>query len=240
MTKSMHLNAPRRTWTEAELATLRRTYPHQPTSEIAALLGIDLALVYRRASMLGLHKSAAFAASDKSGRTFKGGTLGQTTQFKPGQKSWNDGLSYQPGGRCAQTQFKPGQKPHSTLPVGSYRTVTEKTGRKHLERKTSEAKGSNDKRWTPVARLVWEAAHGPVPQGSMVVFKKGQQTAVLEEITLDRVECITRAQHADRNHPNRSNPELAKLIQLKGQITRQVNRIKSATATAQPTETATQ
>ena len=112
------------------------------------------------------------------------------------------------------------------MPIGSYRTVTEKTGRKHLELKISDAKGSNDKRWKPVSRLVWEAKNGPVPAGHFVVFKPGMHTLVVEEITLDRVECITLAENARRNHPNSYNPELARLVQLKGAITRQVNRIQ--------------
>ena len=73
---------------------------------------------------------------------------------------------------------------------------------------------------------MWEAAHGPIPDGFIVVFKPGLKTAVCEEITLDRLECITRAENARRNHPAQRDPELAKLVQLKGAITRQVNRIK--------------
>jgi hypothetical protein len=45
------------------------------------------------------------------------------------------------------------------------------------------------------------------------------------DITADKLECISRAQHAHRNHPRNKSPELAKLAQLKGAITRQVNRI---------------
>jgi hypothetical protein len=85
--------------------------------------------------------------------------------------------------------------------------------------------GPNHVRWHPVHRLVWEAAHGPVPKGSICVFKPGRRTTVLEEITLDRIEIITRAQNAARNHPRARSPELARLVQLKGAITRQVNRI---------------
>jgi hypothetical protein len=225
MTTSRHINAPRRTWTAADLATLRALYPNTRTADLADQLGIPLALVYSQASRMGLRKSAEFHATDKSGRIFKGGTLGQVSQFKPGHQAWNAGKHYQAGGRSAETRFKPGNAPHTTLPVGSYRIVTHHSGSQHLERKTSEAKGSNDKRWTPVTRLVWEQAHGPVPRGHIVVFKPGRQTLVLEHITLDAVECITRREIARRNHPNSSNPELAKLIQLKGAITRQVNRI---------------
>jgi len=227
MTKSRHILKPRHAWTDAERTKLTELYPTQRSADIAKLLGVELAMVYAQAGRMGLRKSAEFSATDKSGRIFKGGKLGQATQFTPGQKPWNDGIKgYQPGGRCAETQFKAGQQPHTTMPVGSYRIVSHHSGWKHLERKTSEAKGANHKRWTPVTRLVWEQTHGPVPPGHIVVFKPGRATLVLEHITLDAVECITRKEIARRNHPNSSNPELAKLIQLKGAITRQVNRIQ--------------
>ena len=226
MTKSRNLIKPRHRWTALELATLQVQYPHQRTADLAAQLGIDLQQVYSCATKLGLRKSEVFHASDKSGRIFMGGTLGQLTQFAPGQKPWNAGAHYMPGGRCAETQFKKGAQPITALPVGSYRLVNEKTGRAHLEQKTSEAKGANHKRWTPVSRLVWVAAHGPVPAGHFVVFKKDQNTVVLEDITLDKLDCISRKENALRNSVWKSSPEVARLYQLKGAITRQVNRIQ--------------
>jgi hypothetical protein len=227
----------RHTWTPAQLHTLQRLYPGTRTAAIAQQLGIRLALVYAKANRIGLHKDASFFGTSKSGRILRGGTLSQATQFQPGAAPWNKGTTYMPGGRCKDSQFKPGQKPTGTMPIGSLRVVTDKTGRQHLERKTSDTPGANNLRWTPVARLVWTAAHGPVPKGSLVVFKKGMHSIALEDITIDKLECITRAQNADRNHPNRSNPELAKLVQLKGQITRQVNRI--AREQQQPTHEGT-
>ena len=53
----------------------------------------------------------------------------------------------------------------------------------------------------------------------------GMKTAVEAEVTADRLECITRAENAHRNHPRNRDPELGRLVQLKGAITRQVNRI---------------
>ena len=231
MTTSRNLIKPRHLWTALELATLQAQYPHQRTADLATQLGIDLQQVYSRATKLGLRKSAVFHASDKSGRIFKGGTLGQLTQFAPGQAPWNAGTHYAPGGRCAETQFKKGQQPHTTMTVGSYRIVTEKTGRQHLEQKTNAAKGSNDKRWTPVTRLVWQAAHGPVPAGHIVVFKPGQHSLKLEDITLEKLDCITRSANARRNSVWTHSPEVAQLYQLKGAITRQVNRITKESQT---------
>lgn len=216
----------RHKWTPKQLSELQARYPHERTADIAADLRIRIELVYSKASRMGLRKSTAFLAADKSGRIFKGGTLGQKTQFKPGHQTWNAGrIGWQAGGRSAETRFKAGQKPHTTLPVGSYRVVKNKAGAPHLERKMTDTPGANNKRWVPVSRLVWEAANGPVPDGHIVVFKPGTATCVLEEITLDRLECISRAENARRNHPATKSPEIAKLIQLKGAITRQVNRI---------------
>ena len=109
--------------------------------------------------------------------------------------------------------------------MGSYRTVNSK-GYLQLEVKTSDDTGPNHKRWTPVHRLVWEQANGPVPKGHIVIFKTpALRTAVLEEITLDRLLLVSRAEHAQRNHWRTRHPELGNLFALKGAIKRQVNKI---------------
>lgn len=218
-----------RPWSDADLQLLAELYPHQPTADVARALGRAAGCVYAAANSRGLHKTEAFLASDKAGRIQRGRTDPRmvSTQFKKGQESWTKGLKGVVGVQeaCRATQFKKGGKPHTTQPVGSYRQRRESTGALVLELKVSEMPGPNHLRWTPVARLVWEREHGPVPAGHIVVFKPGMSTIVLEEITPDRVECITRAEHARRNHPRNKSPELAKLVQLKGAITRQVNRI---------------
>jgi hypothetical protein len=146
-------------------------------------------------------------------------------RFAPGHTTWNKGRKgWQAGGRSVQTQFTTNMQPPNTLPMGSLRIVNGKNGQQ-LERKVSEVSGPNHLRWKSVHRLVWEAAHGPVPAGHITIFKPGMKTLVEEEITIDRVECISRAENARRNHPRNISPELAKLVQLKGAITRQVNRI---------------
>ena len=227
----------RRHWTPEDLQQLLALYPDTKTQDIAARLNRPMSSIYSRAAAMKISKSAAFNASAKSGRIQPNGQGpgAKSTQFKPGQKSWNAGRKgWQAGGRSIQTQFCTGMLPPNTVPVGSYRLVTEKNGIQHLEQKMREVPGPNHLRWTPVSRLVWEASHGPVPKGSIVVFKPGQRTVVLAQITLDRVECITRRESARRNHPANSNPELAGLIQLKGAITCQVNRITRQHKEQQP------
>jgi hypothetical protein len=217
----------RHLWSLDEIALLRELYPHAPTKDVAALIGCSTASAYNKAAAIGLKKTAEFFASDAAGRIQRGRTHPAmvSTQFKPGQQPWNTGhKGWQAGGRSAETRFKKGQSPTNTQPIGSLRFVCCK-GTPYLERKTSNRPGNNSQRWTTVHRLVWEQAHGPVPKGHIVVFKPGCHTTQVEHITLDKVECISRAENARRNHPRSKHPELGRLVQLKGAITRQVNRI---------------
>lgn len=220
---------PRRPWTDAQLAVLRRFYPDLRAADVAQVLDRSVGSVHRKAAELGLCKSEAFKQSDASGRTQRGKTNPgvQAAQFKPGHTPWNKGkpgtAGLHPNSRA--TQFKAGRAPEDARnyrPIGSLRV----TRGGILERKVTDDRSRVPaRRWTPVARLVWEAAQGPVPANHLVVFKPGTHTTDVNLITADRLECISRAENAQRNHPRNKSPELAKLTQLKGAITRQVNRI---------------
>lgn len=215
------------TWDQLAVQILRVGYPDMPTSQIASDLGVGVDQVYRKAAQLGLKKSKAYLASDLSGRMRRGKQHPSmiANQFKPGITPWNKGKNWVAGGRSAETRFKPGRKPEEARnyqQIGSLRIT--KDG--YMERKvTDDPALVPARRWVAVHRLVWEAEHGPVPRGHMVIFRPGMRTTVAEEITADRLECISRAENARRNHPRTKSPELAQLVQLKGAITRQVNRI---------------
>lgn len=216
----------RRRWTEPEDRVMREFYPRLRARDLAEVLKRPVGSVHQRAAKLGLTKSAEFQESDSSGRIQRGRCDPRmvATQFRPGLVPWNKGTNYVAGGRSAQTRFKtrPPEESRNYKPIGSHRI----NGDGMLERKVTDDRSLVPaRRWTPVYRLVWEQAHGPIPTGHLVRFRPGMATAVLEEITPDRLECITRAEHARRNHPRSKSPELAKLVQLKGAITRQVNRI---------------
>ncbi|WP_427310514.1 HNH endonuclease [Cupriavidus sp. H39] len=55
----------------------------------------------------------------------------------------------------------------------------------------------------------------------VIVFRDANR----KNIVLENLELISRAELARRNHPKNKSPELFRLIQLKGAIARQVNRI---------------
>ncbi|MDB5777555.1 MAG: endonuclease [Herbaspirillum sp.] len=218
MTKSKGIIGPRMPWTDEDNAILCARYPHERTSVVAEALGRRLAQVYQHAAKMRLSKSPEFLASPASGRT--NGRQGAGTRFTKGIIPWNKGTHFDSGGRSVETRFKPGKMPHNTLSIGSYRVDKDGT----LQRKVSEAKGNNSKRWRGVHELVWIAQHGPVPPKHIVVFKSGKRTAILEEITLDSVECIGLAENMKRNTRHNYPKELSDLMQLRGAITRQINK----------------
>lgn len=218
----------RRKWTDADIAIIRAHYADKPTKAVAAMLGCSVSAVYNQAFNLGIKKSQIFWDSDTTTRMKRGHQDPRmaSTRFKTGNVPWNAGCKgWQAGGRSAETQFTTGMSPPNTMPVGSLRIVTSNTGVAQLERKISTQSGASHFRWRSVHRLVWEAAHGPVPPGHIVVFKPGMKTLVEAEITLDKVDCISRAENVRRNDPGTGNPVMKGLYQLKGAITRQINRI---------------
>lgn len=213
----------RRYWKPWEEQFLREHYADKHTHAIAVALDREPKQIHSKAIALGLHKSReliAAMARDASRRPDHGG---RAHQFAPGLTPWNKGATFVAGGRSAETRFKPGSKPHTWVPIGSYRIVINKNGGPQLERKVNDNPGPTSVRWTPVHRLVWEAAHGPVPDGHIVVFKPGMRTTEPDEITVDRLECITRQQLMQRNTIHNLPPEFAEVARLKAVLHRAIN-----------------
>ena len=218
-----------RHWRPEQLFMLRWLYPDFKADEVAQCIGRSVGSVHRKAVLLEIGKPDAFKASFSSGRIQAANTDPRmlATRFKPGHKTWNEGVKGSTGlhENCRKTQFKPGQKPHTTAPVGAYRINVTK-GIPRLEQKTNDKPGPNHVRWIPVTRLVWEQHHGPIPPKHIIVFADSKQaTTVLEEITVDKLICISRKENALRNSMYAKSHELGRLSQLKGAITRQINRI---------------
>ena len=203
-----------RPWTPRDDRLMRDLYPYLKNSTVARELRRTERAIIARAHKLGLHKTDEFKATN-------------TGRLQPGSVPWNKGIKGSAGlhPKARATQFKPGRKPEEARnyqPIGTLR-VCRREG--YLERKVTDDGPYPARRWVAEHRLVWEAAHGPIPDGHIVVFRPGMKTAVLEDITLDRLECITRAENLRRNSPLYHSPEVWRLYQLKGAITRQVNRL---------------
>src|SRR5699024_3495018 len=121
-----------------------------------------------------------------------------------------------------KTQFKKGVKPLNTLPVGSYRLDKDGT----LQKKINNKSGNSSLRWRSVHELVWIEANGQVPPKHIVVFKPGMRTNTLEEITIDRMECISLAENMHRNSIHNYPKEIALAVQMRAALNRRINSVK--------------
>ncbi len=204
----------RRAWTADDEALLRWLYPDWPAAGLVHVMGRTAAAIRQRALLLGIGKSAAYLAANARG------------QFRPGLVPHNKGLR-RPGwapGRMRETQFKPGRAPQTARnyrPIGSLRV--DKDGR--LARKvTDDTTLAPARRWRAEHALVWEAAHGPIPAGHIVVFRPGCHTTDPRAITPDKLELITRAENMRRNSIHtRLPPEVVDLVRLRNALQRRIN-----------------
>lgn len=223
MTKSRGILPPRRRWTAEEVDLLTRRYPDTPTEEVAKQIGVTVERLYSKANQLGLKKSEAYLASPAACRLRKGDGVGAATRFKPGQQSWNKGKKgLNLGG--IETQFKPGHRGGKAAelyqPIGAERIS--KDG--YIQRKINDDMPLQ-RRWRGVHIINWEAVNGPLPKSHALVFKDGnkQNTAV------ENLELLSRAELMHRNSYHTNYPkEVAQLVQLRGAITRQINKRSKA------------
>jgi hypothetical protein len=213
--------AGRRRWTAAEDAVVRARYASEPTPEIAATLGRTTGAVFQRAEKLNLHKSPEYLAAFWAESARRVVVAGARTRFRPGLVPADKGLR-RPGwapGRMRETQFKPGHRGGRAAeryqPIGTERVS--KDG--YLQRKVNDD-FPLQRRWRFVHLLVWEAAHGPLPQGHAVAFRNGDK----RDIRLENLECITRAELMRRNTVHNLPAPLAGAVQLLGVLRRQIRR----------------
>lgn len=120
---------------------------------------------------------------------------------------------------CADTWFKPGNRPHNTQPVG---TVAWKG---NSQRKPSPAlylytKIAEPNQWRLSHHLLWEAAHGAIPAGHIVIFMDGDPA----NLQLDNLACISRQvairlnQMGFKDAPAAVKPSLLALAKLNSAI----------------------
>lgn len=215
MTKSRGILPPRRQWTNEEDRIIAEHYPYTSSTELCDLLGCNVHILYKRVERLGVKKAPGFMSSFVSGRFQRGEQRAPENRFKPGQKPWSAGKKIGTRGRTKETQFKPGNRPHNYKPVGTEVFNTEG----YLIRKVSDEGLQRDK-WKFVHLLLWVEHHGPVPDGHLITFKDGQR----KNCAIENLECISIKEHACRHGINQYPEELRKLMQLRGQINRQINK----------------
>lgn len=232
-------------WSELELAIMRKLFPAISSDMMARVLRRSRKSISAKAYLMGLGKSPEHMQREYALRAERSKAHPHT--IKPGARPWNLGLrgvtGVHPNNRA--NYFKPGKlsgrAAQNYVPVGT--TAINNDGL--LKKKwTDDPQLTPHRRWRPVHVMVWEAAHGPVPPGHIVVFKHPSlRTTVEHEITLDKLECISRAENMLRNsYWENFPPELAQLYRIKGQLRRKINYLERINGThpdrrAQPRDT---
>lgn len=221
MTTPERIRRRRRAWTRREIAIVRRRYPHEPTARLCREMKRSTFSMYGLVHKLGLHKSADYTRAKRARERKRLRTSGVPFRFPKGHVPANKGLrrpGYAPG-RMSETQFKKGHR-SKWMPVGSYRISSDG----YLDRKVSDT-GYGPRDWKSVHRLIWIAAHGPIPPHHKIAFRRGRRSAVLAEITLDALELVTDREMMVRNSYHNNYPkELGEVIRLRAQVQRQINR----------------
>lgn len=198
-----------RIWSKEEMKLLSDRYAESVTSELARALGRTSAQVFKKASYMGLRKSAAFKT--RMAETLRGKR--RPGQFAPGNRPWNKGIPYRSGGRSVEHQFQPGKRPQNWRPIGYERVV-----QGYLERKVTDT-GVTGADFRLVHHLVWEASgRGPVPAGYALVFRDGDA----RNFALENLELVSREDLMRRNSIHSHGPELARLYQLIGAVNRRI------------------
>jgi hypothetical protein len=200
-------------WTDAQLALLIEHYPSKPMMDLKKLIGRNASSIYNKSFELGLKKSAEYLASGMAGRT--DGQRGLRTRFQKGHVSWNKGKPMEIRGRMQETMFKKGQVPKNYKPVGTIRVVDG-----YQEIKVAEGM----RQWKQLHRVVWERLNGAIPKGMNLIFRDGNKS----NISIVNLELMTKAQNMKRNSYHENYPkEIQLAIQLKGALTRQINKRKN-------------
>lgn len=115
---------------------------------------------------------------------------GRTGQFQKGDANPNKGRKgwIVPG--CEKTWFKKGQVAHNVKPIGTERLDVDG----YVLVKT-ENKGRWHEQWLHKHKVVWEAAHGPIPDNHVVIFLDGNKL----NFSLDNLALVTQRENLELN-----------------------------------------
>ena len=146
-------------------------------------------------------------------RKRNGWKTGRTGCFEKGNAPFNKGQKGWFAKGTEATRFVKGQSPSNCAAVGAIRTLEDG----YLEMKMAEGL----RQWRLLQRVIWERLNGAIPQGMLVVFLDGDKT----NIDVTNLTLMTKSQNMQRNayHTNYP-PEIRSLIQLRGALTRQINK----------------
>jgi hypothetical protein len=204
-------------WTDEKIGILVALYPNHSAKEIAARLGTNDYVIYKKAERLELKKSPEYLAAlnKQMGENLQ--KNGCATRFVKGQKPWSYGKKIGTRGRTAETQFKKGQMPYNHQPVG---TILPVSTQPYLKIKIAEPNV-----WEFLHRHNWEKVNGKIPEGFVIYFKDQNP----HNCAVENLELITRAELRKRTSIHNYPADLKELIQTLGLLKRTISRrVKNA------------
>jgi len=112
---------------------------------------------------------------------------------------------------------RPPQEARNYQPIGTLRKT-----RDQWERKVTDD-GPIHRRWVAEARLIWEAAHGPIPDRHVVVHLDGD----VDNLDLSNLRCVPRGVLARMNHWSRPSGtgEARKALLLAAEIEQRASEV---------------
>lgn len=194
-------------WTEEKINLLRQLYPSNLTKDIAHIFGITPKALSQVALKHGIRKNPEIRARNGESGQFKKGLV----PFNKGKK-WDDYMSEEGRRNSSRTQFRRGQLPHNIRPMYSERIN---------DLGYVEIKVPGHRKFVMKHRWIWEAHHGPIPKDHIIYFLDGDKS----NCEISNLGIMTRAENRRRNGLwSRYPKEIAELHQLKGALTRQINK----------------
>lgn len=143
------------------------------------------------------------------------------SRIKPGSISFNKGkkqsewMSRTAINKIRKTQFKTGQLPKNTLHDLAITVRPDNRGINYLWIRISLGK------WQPLHRYNWERINGPIAPKMNLVFRDANTM----NCNVDNLKLLTNAELGLRNNMHTRYPkEITHIIQLRGALTRQINK----------------
>lgn len=196
-------NIGKTTYTKEEDDFIRKHYLSMPVNVLARTMGRSTTGINNRLKRMNLVIPPEIIEQRK-----------QDSLLKPGLTPPNKGkkLSPEAYAKLKPTMFKKGHVPANTMYDGHERQYEDG----YVYVRVRQGK------YVQKHHLIWKEHHGEIPEGHLISFKNGNKA----DFRIENLECISLQENMTRNSMHRFPEDLRKIIQLKGAVKRQINRIE--------------
>lgn len=196
------------TFTPEEDAIIFDNYLVLPIKTIARLIGRSHTGVNTRLRQLALIVPQELRNKHRENTLFRKGSIPPNKGKKMSPEVYE---------RSKHTFFKKNHIPHNAKEDWEEVQRKDKSGRRYWKIKLPGIRKLVYKHiW------LWEQEHGEVPKGHNIIFKNGHSL----DCRIENLECISNSELMSKNSLHRFPEDLRKVIQLKGALKRQINKIE--------------